>query len=341
MRIDDLIDPATIRNHAEWFHDVTADSIRGSSVGGVLHLVSMAPDYGPTTSAYCLGDVDHMVSDAVTDSLAGKNVYLELRIVRPGPPEERNRRGGLGATLRQIGMFADSDGDKDQKTVLGIEPTAVIETSPGNCHPWYVFNPAVNDAERARQLGFRLKAKFGGDKSSFVPVQPARLAGTINYPNRKKRERGRTPTSTSIRYLSGPRYTIAELESALPAVIIEKRARPRRIIRPLAHLNGSGAKGYAIALIARPVDPRKPDEPAMTDRSRWFFHCVRMAVFAGMTADEIESVMRDYMRGCAEKYLWPADRLRAEIIRCADKIERRRNRDTLAELLGEPEPDND
>jgi hypothetical protein len=253
-----------------------------------------------------------------------------LRIVRPGPPEERNRRGTVGATLRLAAFFADNDGDKNRGTICSLRPSAEIETSPGNSHPWFVFNPAVNDATRAGEVGKRLKKVFGGDSNSFVPTQPARLAGTVNYPTRKKLERGRTPCATSIRYLNGPRYTLDQLEAVLPPAIT-KRKVVKRLAR--AGLITGGAKSYAVWLIARPVDPRDPSEPVMADRSRWFFHCIRSAVFARMTVDEIESVMRDYMRGCAEKYLFPTDRLRDEIIRCYDKIELVRNRDALAELL--------
>src|SRR5262249_49600072 len=86
MTTSNLIDPAVARHVVTMVHNHAATSIRGlpHQRPCVLQLCSMAPDDRRfLTSAYSIGDADHMTADALVDADAGKNVFIEPRLVRP------------------------------------------------------------------------------------------------------------------------------------------------------------------------------------------------------------------------------------------------------------------
>jgi hypothetical protein len=141
--------------------------------------------------------VDRLVHDAVTDSAAGLNVYIEGRIVRSGL--RGKKRGGLEDTVCVFALVVDSDADKSMAWTPSAAncPTMVVETSPGNQQYWFFFKEALHPT-RARRLGEGLRAATSCDSDTGTVTQPYRVSGTVNYPNKAKIDRGRivAPTRT-------------------------------------------------------------------------------------------------------------------------------------------------
>jgi hypothetical protein len=302
----DLVDPETVRKFVSLVHHRAAAAIDGmNSPPCVLHLCSAAPDdHRFFTSAFNIGDVEHMTEAALIDTRAGKNVFVEPRLVRPGRPEERGR---LSATQAVFAVVADGDSDTGKQFIPSVPASITVETSPpDNAHHWYFLRRAIG-AYDAQELGRMMREHGGGDYCSGVPTQPFRCLGTANYPNRKKIERGRVPVATRLRSISRELYSAEQLRN----IFSEPKKAPQRKLADgiITSVGYSRMKVQAI-LSAGPGD----------DRSAQFFSAINHAVIAGVAPEQFEELCREYPYGCAGKYLGHRDRLREEIERCYGKI---------------------
>jgi hypothetical protein len=308
----DLVDPTAVHKFVSLVHRRAAAAIDGMNPPPcLLHLCSAAPNEERFyTSAFNIGDVEHMTEAALIDTHAGRNVFIEPRLIRPGRP---NERGKLNATLAVFAVVADSDSDTGKPFVPSVPASVTVETSPPeNAHHWYFLKRAIG-ASDAQELGRMMREHDGGDHCSGVPTQPFRCVGTANYPDSKKIERGRVPVTTRIRDISRRLYMADELKE----IFAKPRPSPRRNLADgIAASAGYSRMKVQAILSAGPGD----------DRSAQFFSAVNHAVIAGVTPDQFERLCREYPYGCAWKYLEHRDRLREEIERAYNKIANERQR---------------
>src|SRR5262249_46041751 len=81
---------------------------------------------------------------------------------------------------------------------------------------WLFFERAL-DPETAQKLGERLRAATKTDKPTGNITQPYRIAGTVNYPNDKKKNRGRVEICTRILGCNPEvQWTVEQYEQAFP-----------------------------------------------------------------------------------------------------------------------------
>jgi hypothetical protein len=194
-------DPIMVREFFEAFTALANLSLAGHPPPGLLQMSRVHPndnDLVPTRYKLDSADlIDRLVHDAVTDSAAGHNVYIEGRLVRFSL--RGKKRGELEDTVCVFALVVDSDADKNLAWApsAGIFPTLVVETSPGNQQHWFFFKEALHPV-RARRLGEGLRAVTSCDSDTGTVTQPYRVSGTVNYPNKAKMDRGRivAPTRT-------------------------------------------------------------------------------------------------------------------------------------------------
>jgi hypothetical protein len=306
VNTSDLIDPAAVHKFITLVHERAAAAVAGVNDNRqpVLHLCSAAPDDTRFFhSAYNVGDVEHMAADALINSEAGKNVFVEPRLIRPGLPHERGR---LEATLAVFASVADGDVDTGRPFTAIVPASAIVQTSPTNEHSWYFLKRAIGAGD-AQELGKLMRQSAGGDHCSGNCVQPFRVAGCANYPSQKKAARGRTAVATSIKCITDKTYTADELRAHFATTV---PAPPTRTSMPATAVHSRAySRGMAKAVLAA--------EPG-ADRSAQFMAAANHAVRGGLTADQFEALARQHLPfGCAGKY---ADRLRQEIDRCYAKI---------------------
>ncbi|SHL14938.1 AAA family ATPase [Bradyrhizobium lablabi] len=209
-------DPAEVRRFLEALTSLARAATEGMDNPGLLQIGQVHPldNNGYVPTRYRLDDVEQMIADAIAFSNAGHNVYVEGRTVRAGL--RGKMRGAAEDTVAVFALIADDDGDKDKPAAaLPIKPTLLVETSPGNTHPWIFLKRAVAPEEGV-VIGRALKAALGGDHNTGVITQPYRISGTVNYPTKDKLKRGRVvPVPT--RLLATTRaYTIEEFNAAFP-----------------------------------------------------------------------------------------------------------------------------
>jgi hypothetical protein len=307
-----LIHTETVRNFIHIVHQRADEASRDipDQTPAVLHLCSMSPDDQRFNhSEYNIGDVVRMTQDAIYDAEAGKNVFIEPRLVRPGKPHER---GGINSTLAVFALVGDGDHDTGKPFVPYVPASAVVETSPGNDQNWYWLKRAIGRGD-AQELGRRMRDTCGGDHCSGNPTQPFRIPGCPNYPDLKKRARGRVPVPARLLWTSDRTYTHAELLAQWAGAEAAPRDIPspsRGIAQPIS-LRPAFCRSKARALLAADITG--------IDRSSRFMSAVNYAAMGGITAEEFEGMCRQHPAGCAEKYLAGRDRLHEEIRRCYRK----------------------
>lgn len=155
------------------------------------------PDHG---ALFGIQRIDDAVKFAVEMNKDGKNVYVGVNPRKPG--SRMSKRASDADVEIAVWQFADIDKHEAVEALkpkLALPPNInVITGRTPNPRPhlyWLLDEPVRNLEEwSARQQG--LAAKLCGDPV-INPSRIMRLAGTVNYPNDKKMERGyRTELAT-------------------------------------------------------------------------------------------------------------------------------------------------
>src|SRR5262249_4413993 len=158
--------------------------------------------------------VEQMTREAVSASESGHNVYIEGRTVRRGL--RGKQRGEAADTIAVFALVVDSDADKNEAWTPNVPVSLSVETSPGNEHSWLFFERAL-DPKTGKEFGTRLRAATKTDKPTGNICQPYRIAGTVNYPSDKKKQRGRVNIETRILGFDGKvLWTPEQFERAFP-----------------------------------------------------------------------------------------------------------------------------
>jgi hypothetical protein len=111
----------------------------------------------------------------------GTNVYVSLHLTRPNL--RRGQRGGKNGTVAVVGLVADMDADTGKVGEMPVEPSYIIETSPGNTQAVILFDRATlpDDADQL--------AKAYSARSRLISALAAhvwRTPGTLNWPHEAK-----------------------------------------------------------------------------------------------------------------------------------------------------------
>jgi hypothetical protein len=321
--MSDSIDEFTVRKFLTLLHSRAAAALSHERRPGLLQTVSVSPDdRGMSYSAFAIGDIDSMLEAVLVDARSGRNTYVETRTVRPGRPKER--KPGRGKADATIGLFAfviDSDADKGRAGhVDHIDGDAtIIETSPGNRHIWLFLRRALS-ATDAEPLGKLIRAATGADHNTGVITQPYRIPGTPNYPDAKKRARGRVLAPTRLLSVSDKLWVPTEIEAAFSTGEAQP-GKTQLTEKPAGALKRAGLgrstprrRAIAKAKITAKVN-------SQTDRSAAFQSTIVACARAGMTPDQVEVEMRKHPDGPQQKYIDGDDRLRQEIDRSFGKVE--------------------
>lgn len=309
------------------------------SPGGPWPITTIIPDDSrtPTKWLYTAADVVSFV-----EANSGRtNIFYTVGTVRTGVTKKPSK-SDIVSTKH---LHADIDPPKDQppadpekwvadtlaqiKECSTVPRPSYIGRSGNGLHLlWKLDGEEFNiggadgqiEAIEAYNRGIMLA--LGADKATINVDRLLRLPGTINLPNKNKRERGRTPQTASILDLNDAVYSLADFPStepeqvrrahkgALPTAKAE-REQVRRLDRPV-DLEQWGVPEWIHAVIVEGTDPANPDRWA-GDRSAavWAVTCelarrrVPPGLIVGILTDKswgISAHVRDQKR--AEEYAW-------------------------------------
>lgn len=183
-----------VRDHVEMLHRL-AEGVDGVLVVSVFN-AALERDGGIITH-HSVGDVDGMVAaiEAHADT-PGANVYAGLQVMRRGL--SRGARGTEADIVAVLGLVADMDADTGRGAgQYPLPPDVVVETSPGNRQPFWLFAYPVTPAV-AKAIARGLKAATGADHGTADVAHVWRVPGTLNWPNKAKLERGRPEEPAAV-----------------------------------------------------------------------------------------------------------------------------------------------
>jgi hypothetical protein len=126
-------DEAVIRQFIEIISAHAVQLTNGAGNTGYLQLDRISPiDERTSPTRFKIDDIERMIETAVGDAVAGYNVYIEGRAVRPGL--NGSERGKIEDTTFVFALVVDSDADKGKGGNVTVRPSLAITTSPGNYH---------------------------------------------------------------------------------------------------------------------------------------------------------------------------------------------------------------
>lgn len=266
---------------------------------GPWHLVAMKPDGAPVAQTFDPNDLDAM-SAWIDDRQGLENLYFHVNVLTPGCRDKKARKDDV-----KEAAFLHVDVD-DLDALSRIErfaprPTVVL-FSGGGYQVFWQLSEICSDLERVERCNMRIAADLGGDKCHNID-RIMRLPGTINVPNTKKRDAGRTSalayvvtglTDWDRRY---PIDTFTEQPPDPPPSVPLKLAHIPMVI-DLDALPAS-VTDFTKTLIRLGDDPEKPSggsESRYRSRSEVVFRVACDLVRAGVENEAIASILlcKDY-----------------------------------------------
>jgi hypothetical protein len=272
-------DNLAIRNHVELLHK-TAIGCDGKFVVSVFN-----GDSPGTITHHRVGEIESMVEAICAQSATpGANVYCGLHLMRSDLP--RGKRGSKSDIVSVLGLVADMDADTGKVGTMPVEPSYIVETSPGNTQPVILFDQAVIPG-KAETLAKALQKAAGSDSGTGDITHVWRIPGTLNYPNAAKIARGRSSEPVAVLLQTafvGEVYSVEKLAELLSSHIADT---PTPSERPTFNSGVDTAPLWErISDLARAllIADGQPDRSAHAAR------IVERLHFEGFTFDETASI---------------------------------------------------
>lgn len=204
-------DPPAIARHVAMIHTLA----RQADVRGKL-VLAVFGGRAPAVHHFAIGDIVGMTRRVLAyASEPGANVYMPLVVVGPDLPD--GLKGGEDDVIAVLGFVVDADADKGKEAPRPPLPADyMLETSEGNAQHFLLLDRALS-REEAKALAEALKAATEADGAGDIS-HVWRLPGCLNWPNKAKLERGRSPAPQAVRVIKqwdGSRTSVDDLRSRL------------------------------------------------------------------------------------------------------------------------------
>lgn len=271
-------DEPSVREHAAMLHQL-ATGLDGVLVVSTFFADPVGGNDRPgAVSHHEIGDVDGTVESIMAHSVtANANVFAGLQVMRRGLA--RGSRGTEADIVAVLGLVVDLDADTGNAGEMPVPGNLELETSPGNCQPFVLFDRPLAVAE-AKPLAAALKRATGSDHGTADVTHVWRIPGTLNWPNKKKLDRGRSPAPVPVTFIEswdGSLTSVEELRAALqPWTTVEKPTG--------ALVIGALPKPTGIELSLAAIELLSADD--VGDRSAHAAKVVEQLAFDGLTVEQ-------------------------------------------------------
>jgi hypothetical protein len=209
----------------------TSDAVQflqGWAPEGPWVLTSIAPDGGKIdTITFGPGDVVKM-RDWIQERQGVQNLYFTVNATR-GPMTIKPKKSDIRG-MRAIHVDVDpregedpaAEKDRAVKLLRDFKPAPTVITDSGNGAQgfWLLDNEHATPDEATRAeaelYNLHIETVLQADACHNID-RIMRLPGTVNLPNKKKRDKGRVPCPTSVVEVDWNRiYSLKEFQRALP-----------------------------------------------------------------------------------------------------------------------------
>jgi hypothetical protein len=206
---------------------------------------------------------------------------------------------------------------------FGLQPTFLVDSGNGfNCL-WKLDAPLPPARFEEVEIVNKalVKALGSGDISAWNVDRLLRLPGTINLPNKAKREQGRVRCQSAIVHINDAHTTLELVQAALDRMSGRApKAEPATSITAEVRASDTSADTSADTSKRLPPELLKLVRAGVEEprRSQQFFRAVHWLRRLGWQVSAILALMQKYPGGIASKY---EGRLEAEVERAFGKVE--------------------
>jgi hypothetical protein len=247
-----VFDDAAVRTHVQMLHSLAKD-IDGLLVVSAFLANPLGEKDAPGAVSHCrIGDVDGMVEAVMAHAhTPNANVFCGLQVMRKGLG--RGSRGQESDIVAVLGLVADMDADTGMTGELPVQASLVLETSRGNFQPFILFDRPIPPSE-AKPLAAALKRATGSDHGTADVAHVWRIPGCLNWPNKKKLERGRSAEPEPVAVVQAWDGSLTNVEGLRTALepFAEQAAMERAavFIGEPASLDGVTISDTAVAILS-------------------------------------------------------------------------------------------
>ena len=307
--------------------------------------------FGPDT-------VGEMAAWIEEQQAAQRNTYFHVNAVRPGSGKAKK-----GDVLRMDFFHVDVDPIKgrdlleEQKRILAelqttdLLPLPTVITFSGGGYQcfWKLTNPIVLDGEvpkveEAERYNVQIAKLLAADNCHNAD-RIMRLPGTINFPNKSKRDNGQTPVMALVirsdwtltydheHFVKAPDLATSTRVGSKNQIQVNVSGNCQRVpTEAFCDEQGIFAKVSSRARVAI-VLGKDPDQPLSSGNSRsdWLWYVACELVRAGLDDDTIYSIITDPDLGISAHVL--AQGNAANVHRCALRTIQRAREDAIEPML--------
>jgi hypothetical protein len=153
------------------------------------NLCSIKPEGGLTARTFAHDDTCG-VEIFVSRRMQNENQYFHVNVLSTDVSNIKAKKEHVEKAL-VVHVDIDDPTGIERLAAFQIPPTAVVASGHG-FHGYWKFVDPVNDLKRVEEINKVLVELLGGDSAVTDVSRIMRLVGTLNLPNKKKREAGRT-----------------------------------------------------------------------------------------------------------------------------------------------------
>lgn len=282
-----------------------------------IHLTAITPD-GTTTGRDFGTDVEGATSWALMENRKGRNIHFTVNRVRPGVNRKPTKTDITNARFAHADVDPMKDGTPwDKEAVVkmlesaSIAPSTIINSGNGLQGLWRLRGEQnVQDVETAN---LSLIHSFNGDLGTQNIDRLLRVPGTVNWPNKRKKEQGRVPVmATTIEHDNGKTHLLIDIVQTFRKK--GQSAQNHTEVKNHSSLDLSGYTSLSTADLNLSHFSRLPsliDDPKGEDRSSDTYAFVCEALREGLTPEQIAGILLNPVNAIAEHCLSQPDPNRA------------------------------
>lgn len=280
-----------------------------------IHLVSIIPD-GATSGQYFGDDADAATRWATAQNSAGKGVYFTVNLTKHGLNKKPGKEDIVAARFCHCDIDPPADGRAwDREEVLSklirlrAAPSLVVDSGNG-FQPLWRLDHAPTEHGPVEGINQSIAKEFDGDSCHNID-RLLRVPGTVNYPNAKKRSKGRLPVMASLAHVASGDgiHRFAELAREFPPIPKEDEGDPQDEFKGDIGLLTPDDLGLSQLSPLRSVIVH----PAGKDRSADGLRAAGDMLRAGFTKAQVLGILLNPANRVSAHYLDQADPRRAAL----------------------------
>lgn len=314
----------TTYDHIKMLHDAA------KGIEGIFALSSFGED--PVSGKkipnkimhFKVGEVESMTQAAINMAKEkNRNVYAPLALMRPDlPPSSKGSEQDIIAVL---GFVADFDNERGTNYIdrCIINPSYALETSPNNIQAGFILNePLLIRTEKDRAFAKLLarnltKSCDGADNCGADLSHVWRVAGLLNYPNKKKLQAGRSPVPFNVRVEQAyktHKVSLSDLATLPASLSPENEYIQVTEVEYVKPVNSIELKKNGYHDLVDSIEGKH-----FGDRSELAASVASKLLNLGYGTGDIVECFYDNPNGIGERYNGDKNRIEADIIRMATK----------------------